>query len=157
MVQAIHQTTEIPQLLFDFRWSMPLLCGSCSFSCAAVETFLALPQLQLVEKSSPVFSRLQKTVDFPQLQFINIVVVIPFVPQTQILMVQTIQQITEYPQLQYVSGARCPCCVGRVVFLLVVAGQDLRHLGRYGPKGQLLWQAFGRFSLIFYVKVDLGS
>ena len=26
MVQAIHQTTEILQLLFDFRWSMPLLC-----------------------------------------------------------------------------------------------------------------------------------
>ena len=56
LVQTIHQTTEILQLLFDFRWSMPLLCGSCSFSCAAVETFLALPQLQLVEKSSPVFS-----------------------------------------------------------------------------------------------------
>ena len=55
MVQAIHQTTEILQLLFDFRWSMPLLCGLCCFSFAAVETFLALPQLQLVEKSSPVF------------------------------------------------------------------------------------------------------
>ena len=74
---------------------------------------LALPQLQLVEKSSPVFSRLQKTADFLQLQFINIVVVIPFVPQTQILMVQSIQQTTEFPQLLYVSGGRCPCCVGR--------------------------------------------
>ena len=39
--------------------------------------------------------------DSPQLQFINIVVDIPFVPQTQILMVQTIQQTTEFPQLQY--------------------------------------------------------
>ena len=26
MVQAIQQTTEIPLLLFDFRWSMPLSC-----------------------------------------------------------------------------------------------------------------------------------
>ena len=38
---------------------------------------------------------------------------IPFVPQTQILMVQTIQQTTEFPQLLYVSGGRCPCCAGR--------------------------------------------
>ena len=56
MVQTIQQITEILQLLFDFRWSMPLLCGSCSFSCAAVETFLALPQMQLVEKSPLVVS-----------------------------------------------------------------------------------------------------
>ena len=35
---------------------------------------------------------------------------IPFVPQTQILMVQSIQQTTEFPQLLYVSGGRCPCC-----------------------------------------------
>ena len=35
MVQTIQETTEILQLLFDFRWLMPLLCGSCSFSCAA--------------------------------------------------------------------------------------------------------------------------
>ena len=26
MVQSIHQTTEVFQLLFDFRWSMSLLC-----------------------------------------------------------------------------------------------------------------------------------
>ena len=93
---------------------------------------------------------------------------IPFVPQRQILMVQTIQQTTEFPQLLYVSGGRCPCCAGRAchaalvsttavcaqgwlcwfryalaVFLLVVAGQDLRHLGRYGPEGHLLWYVQG--------------
>ena len=34
----------------------------------------------------------------------------PFVLQRQILMVQTLQQTTEYPQLLYVSGGRCPCC-----------------------------------------------
>ena len=81
---------------------------------------------------------------------------IPFVPQRQILLVQTIQQTTEFLQLLYVSGGRCLCCAGRAchatlvsttavcaqgwlcwlrcasaVFLLVVAGQDLRHLGRY--------------------------
>ena len=84
---------------------------------------------------------------------------IPFVPQSQILMVETLQQTTEFPQLLYVSGGRCPCCAGRVchaalvsttvvcaqgwlcwfrcasaVFLLVVAGRDLQHLGRYDQK-----------------------
>ena len=34
-----------------FWWSMSLLCESCRFSGAAVEKPLALPQLQLVEKS----------------------------------------------------------------------------------------------------------
>ena len=29
MVQTIQQTTEIPQMPFVFRWSMPLLCRSC--------------------------------------------------------------------------------------------------------------------------------
>ena len=38
---------------------------------------------------------------------------IPFVPQRQILMVQTIQQTTEFPQLLYVSGGRCLFCAGR--------------------------------------------
>ena len=37
----------------------------------------------------------------------------PFVPQRQILMVQTLQQTTEYPQLLFVSGGRCSCCAGR--------------------------------------------
>ena len=34
----------------------------------------------------------------------------PSVPRRQILMVQTLQQTTEYPQLLYVSSGRCPCC-----------------------------------------------
>ena len=29
MVQTVQQTTEIPQMPFVFRWSMPLLCRSC--------------------------------------------------------------------------------------------------------------------------------
>ena len=37
----------------------------------------------------------------------------PVVPQRQILMVQIIQHTTEFPQLLYVSGGRCPCCAGR--------------------------------------------
>ena len=48
-------------------------------------------------------------VESPQLQFINIVVDIPFVPHTQILLFQTIQQTTEFHQL-FVFGGRCPCC-----------------------------------------------
>ena len=46
------------------------------------------------------------TVEFPQLQFM-MVVDIPFVPQTKFIMVQTIQQTTEFPQLQYFPGGRC--------------------------------------------------
>ena len=38
---------------------------------------------------------------------------IPFVLQRQILMVQSFQQTTEFPQLLYVSGCRCSCCAGR--------------------------------------------
>ena len=94
-----------------------------------METFLALPQLQLVEKSSPVFSRLEKTADSPQLQFINIVVDIPFVPQTQILMVQTIQQTTEFPRLLYVSVGRCPCVV-----LVVLAMPRSCRQRQFAPK-----------------------
>ena len=49
------------------------------------------------------------------------VVDIPFVPQRQIPMVQTIQQTTDTPQLLFVfrwsfSGGRCPCCAGRVPY-----------------------------------------
>ena len=56
----------------------------------------------------------------------------PVVPQWQILMVQTVLQTTEFPQLLYVSGGRCPCCAGcaLAVFLFVV----FRHLGRYDQK-----------------------
>ena len=74
MVQTVQRSVEIPQLPLVFRWSMPLLYGSCSFSCAAVEMFLAFPQLQLVEKSPLVVFRQHKTADFPQLQFITVVV-----------------------------------------------------------------------------------
>ena len=141
MIQTFQQTTEILQLLFDFRWSMPLLCGSCSFSCAAVETFLALPQLQLVEKSSPVFSRLQKTADFRSCSISTSSSSSPVVPQWQIFMVQSVQQTTEFPQLLYVSGGRCPFCAGCASAVLLLG--FFRHLGRYGPQGQLQWHVQG--------------
>ena len=54
MVQSAQQIMEILQLLL-FWWSMSLLCGSCRFSGAAVEKTLALPQLQLVEKSDSFY------------------------------------------------------------------------------------------------------
>ena len=50
----------------------------------------------------------RKTIEFLQLLFFKFVD-IPFVPKTQILMVQTFQQTTEFPQLQYFPGGRCPC------------------------------------------------
>merc|ERR1719284_1005822 len=45
----------------------------------------------------------QKTVEVPQLQFIDKVVDIPVVAQRQIPMVQTVQKTIEIPQLQYVD------------------------------------------------------
>ena len=41
------------------------------------------------------------------------------------------------------QGWSCWFRCASAVFLLVVAGQDLRHLGRYGPKGQLQWYVQG--------------
>ena len=41
--------------------------------------------------------------------------------QRQILMVQNIQQTTEFPQLLYVSGGRCPCCAGRACRAVLTA------------------------------------
>ena len=46
---------------------------------------------------------------------------VPFVPQRQILMVQSIQQNTEFPQLLCVSGCRCPCCAGRACHAALVS------------------------------------
>ena len=57
MVQTIQQTTEIPQMSFVFRWSMPLL--SCHTCCCQRQ----------VRKAQT----LQKTVEVPQLQFIKFV------------------------------------------------------------------------------------
>ena len=50
MVQTIQQIMEILQLLLILVVDVPV-AGSCRFSGAAVEKPLALPQLQLVEKS----------------------------------------------------------------------------------------------------------
>ena len=85
----------------------------------------------------------QKTVEIPQLQFFNIVVDIPFVPQTQILTVQLFSrpqsflscrtfQVGDVPVVLVVCWLRC----ASAVFLLVVA----RKFGRYGPEGQLQWR-----------------
>ena len=85
----------------------------------------------------------QKTVESPQLPFFNVVVAFSFRAANADLMVQSIQQTTEFPQLLYVSGGRCPCFVG-------CAASDAPRLcsswllqakfGRYGPEGQLQWR-----------------
>ena len=77
-------------------------------------------------------------------------------------MVQTLQQTTEYPQLLYVSGGRCPCCwsclscrlngtdmymagfpgyaAPRAVFLCFRLAHDASHHGRYTPRsGWFYW------------------
>ena len=38
MVQTVQQTTEIPQMPFVFRWSMPLLCRSCGSQVVYLRT-----------------------------------------------------------------------------------------------------------------------
>ena len=58
-------------------------------------------------------SRCRKLWRFRSCSFSTLSSSSPVVPQRQILMVQTIQQITEFSQLLYVSGGRCPCCAGR--------------------------------------------
>ena len=71
----------------------------------------------------------------------------PYVPQKQILMVQSIRRIIEIPQLPLVfrwsMSLLCWSCrfstaaVEKTAFLLLSAGPDDRHHGRYGSKGQL--------------------
>ena len=71
----------------------------------------------------------------------------PFVPQKQILLAQSIQRIIEIPQLPHVfrwsMSLLCLSCrfsgaaVEKTTFLLLSAGADDRHHGRYGFKGQL--------------------
>ena len=74
MVQTVQQIIEIPQLQFVARWSMsPLGTLKC-----------------------------RKTSEIPQLQFTKVVDV-PVVTQRLIPMVQTVQQIIEIPQLQFVA------------------------------------------------------
>ena len=68
---------------------------SCSHSCISLRNCRPL-----YPTTGALWFRLQKTAESPQLQFM-MVVDIPFVPQTQILMVQIIQQTIEFPQLQY--------------------------------------------------------
>ena len=50
----------------------------------------------------------------------------PFVPQRQILMVHTVLQTSEIPQLLYVSGGRCPCCAVVLAFRARVDTGSLR-------------------------------
>ena len=64
-------------------------------------------------RSSSRPSRCRKLWRFRSCSFSTLSSSSPVVPQRQILMVQTIQQTTEFPQLLYVSGGRCPCCAGR--------------------------------------------
>ena len=66
-------------------------------------------------------SRCRKLWRFRSCSFSTLSSSSPVVPQRQILMVQTIQQITEFPQFLYVSGRRCPCCAGRACHAVLTA------------------------------------
>ena len=54
-----------------------------------------------------------------------------FVPQKQILMVQSILQTTEFPQLLYVSVGRCPYCAGRACQAALVSTTAVCAQGWY--------------------------
>ena len=120
----------------------------CSFSCAAVETFLALPHLQLVEKSSPLFFLLSAVAVHRWSS------TFPFVPQSrsswsslsrpQSFLSCCTFQVADAPVVLVVCWLRCASSV----FLLVVAGQVL--LGRYGPEGQLQWRVEGWYCWLQY-------
>ena len=124
-VHTILQIIEIPHLLFVFGCRCPCCAGransqvlpwrrrSCSHSFSSLRN-----RRPLFPTTCALWFRLQKTAESPQLQFM-IVVDIPFVPQTQILMVQTIQQTTEFPQLQYFLGGRCSCWQLCIFFVAV--------------------------------------
>ena len=105
-------------------------------------------------------SRCRKLWRFRSCSFSTLSSSSPVVPQRQILMVQTILQITEFSQLLYVSGGRCPCCAGRAcldgtgmymagfpghaapraVFLCFRLAPDVSHHGRYAPRcGWFYW------------------
>ena len=114
MIQTIQQITEILQLLFDLRWSMPLLHGSCSFSCAAMETFLALPQLQLVEKSPLVVFRLHKTAGFSAVAVHHGLCLPVVMPRLIPMVLATI----ETPPVLLRQGGQCPYYAGRADFHL---------------------------------------
>merc|ERR1712209_380195 len=55
------------------------------------------------QRQVPTVQTVQKTVEVPQLQFIDKVVDIPVVAQRQIPMVQTVEKTVEIPQLQIVE------------------------------------------------------
>ena len=58
----------------------------------------------------------QKTVEIPQVQFLNKVVDIPVVVQRQVPMVQKVQKTLEVPQLQFID---------KVVDIPVVAQREI--------------------------------
>ena len=78
---------------------------------------------------------------------------IPFVLQTLILRVQTIQQTIEFLQLLYVSGGRCTCCVGRAYHAALVSTTT------FCAQGWLCWFrcASAVFLLIFGILAGMDQ
>ena len=177
-VQSIQQIIEIPRSPFVFVVVVPVVWAVQSLRCCRGEDISCISLRNcrpLYPTTGALWFRPQKTAEFPQLQFM-MVVDIPFVLQTQILMVQIIQQTTEFPQLQYFPGVDVP--VGRLCrFFVAVCVQTVearrflsqitvagfarefvsravflmlsgpRCAGRYGPEG--LFTGSGMCKLVF--------
>ena len=89
------------------RWSLSLLCGSCRFLRCWSWRSLRSHSCSLLRKSLRslvwVVVVAQKTVEVPQLQFVDEVVVFPVVAQRLFPMVLTVQSTIAVPQLQLID------------------------------------------------------
>ena len=97
MVQTIQQTAEIFQLLFDSRWSMPLLCWSC------------LPCRARVDNDSIMaWSRTAVNCGFFAVA-VHCWSSTFFVPQRKIPWSSLFNRPQRFPYCCSISGGRCPC------------------------------------------------
>ena len=148
MVLSAQQIMEIPQLLLILVVDVPV-AGSCRFSGAAVEKPLALPQLQLVEKSVTFSVPLYLTVTCT---------VFAFEVQDSGLFWEMTSGCFPYSALFGSTLDTCTASVygaldmynagfaGDNAPLAVFLGlhHDARHHGRYGPEGQSRYGAHGQ-------------
>ena len=161
-IQFIHR-----RLFFQLRRRdrYPQCIRSCSL-CSSWTRFLTCP-LRYFERC---FVRWCRKLWLSRSCRPSKVVDIPFVPQRQILMVHTILQTTQFPQLLYVSGGQCPCCAvvdnnslrPRLVMLVTIRLGCI-PLGCRRPRSSASWPVWTRRTvavaftrLVLLVTTDLA-
>ena len=156
MVQSAQQIMEIPQLLLIFVVDVPV-GGSCRFSGAAVEKPLALPQLQLVDKSVTFFSVrvcLWSTRVWIFREMTPGMISVLTTPQFDngyifgVILRSLLEEFSSFFNAMLGSTVETSlrqtteaCFTGydapRAVFLCCPQAPDACHHGRYGPEGTL--------------------